>query len=81
MSKSIQTIIKDLLGDMADSGKDAFDDLLDRDGTSGLGRSGATAETLTGLPAGALGALVNPLAPAGGAHHPLAALTGATGAT
>ncbi|MZD59017.1 hypothetical protein GTX07_35175, partial [Streptomyces sp. SID5606] len=82
-SRNIQDIFKDLVGDMADSGKEAFDDLLNRSERSGSCRSGNPVDTLAGLPANAFGALagaVNPAAALAGAANPLAALAGGAGA-
>ncbi|MCK1821753.1 hypothetical protein MTQ10_19570 [Streptomyces sp. XM83C] len=91
MSKNnTQDTLKDLIGDIADSVKKAFDEILDRDDEDDncTDRSGfgAPLQALTGLPAdvlrtaGALSVLgvPNPLAAlAGGGANPLAALTGA----
>ncbi|MCC9690581.1 hypothetical protein E4N64_34705, partial [Streptomyces sp. MNU103] len=52
-NKNIQDIFKDLVGDMADSGKTAFDDMLNRPDRPGS--SGNPVDTLAGLPANALG--------------------------
>ncbi|MYS48543.1 hypothetical protein GTW46_00400, partial [Streptomyces sp. SID6013] len=79
-SKNIQDIIKDLVGDMTDAWKEAFDDLLNRDDDSGSpSGSGSAVNTLAGLPPNALGALAGALNPAtalAGAANPLAALGG-----
>ncbi|MCM8553886.1 hypothetical protein NDF60_26620, partial [Streptomyces sp. STCH 565 A] len=79
-NKNIQDIFKDLVGDMADSGKTAFDDMLNRPDRPGS--SGNPVDTLAGLPANALGALagaVNPATALAGAANPLAALAGGLG--
>ncbi|MZE71692.1 hypothetical protein GTW93_22435, partial [Streptomyces sp. SID5789] len=81
-NKNIQDIFKDLVGNMADSGKEAFDDILNRPEKSGSCRSGNPVDTLAGLPANALGALagaVNPATALAGAANPLAALAGGVG--
>lgn len=82
-SKNIQDIFKDLVGDMADSWKEAFDDLLNRDDDSESSRrSGNAVNTLAGLPPNALGALagaVNPATALAGVANPLAALGGVGG--
>ncbi|PAZ13581.1 hypothetical protein CLM62_24035, partial [Streptomyces sp. SA15] len=77
-NKNMQDILKDFVGNMADSSKEAFDDILNR--PEKPKSSGNPVETLAGLPANALGALagvVNPAAALAGAVNPLAALTGA----
>ncbi|MCZ4612248.1 hypothetical protein O3S80_52615, partial [Streptomyces sp. Lzd4kr] len=76
-NKNMQDILKDLMGNMADSGKEAFDDILNRPEKS----SSATGsvEALAGIPVNALAALAgaaNPAALLAGAANPLAALTG-----
>ncbi|NEC72200.1 hypothetical protein G3I25_11465, partial [Streptomyces rochei] len=78
-NKNIQDIFKDLVGNMADSGKEAFDDMLNRADKPGSSGSGNAIDTLAGLPANALGALagaVNPATALAGAANPLAALGG-----
>ncbi|MES4827662.1 hypothetical protein ABVB25_10825, partial [Streptomyces anthocyanicus] len=85
-SKNVQDIFKDLVGDMTDSWKEAFDDLLNRDDDSGSSRgsgssrdSGNAVSTLAGLPPNALAALagaVNPATALAGVTNPLAALGG-----
>ncbi|MGW8865528.1 hypothetical protein ACWGN8_07840, partial [Streptomyces sp. NPDC055768] len=81
-NKNIQDIFKDLVGNMADSSKEAFDDILNRSEKSDSCRSGNPVDTLAGLPANALGALagaVNPATALAGAANPLAALAGGVG--
>src|ERR1044072_3531935 len=73
-NKNTPDILKDLMGNMADSSKEAFDDILNRPGKAS---SGNAVEALAGLPANALGALagvVNPAAALAAAANPLAAL-------
>ncbi|MER7395302.1 hypothetical protein ABT381_07280, partial [Streptomyces sp. NPDC000151] len=74
-NKNMQDIFKDLAGDMADSGKQAFDDILNRPGKKS--DSDNPVQTLAGLPGNALGALsgaVNPAAALAGAAGPLGAV-------
>ncbi|EHN74287.1 hypothetical protein SMCF_6268, partial [Streptomyces coelicoflavus ZG0656] len=81
-SKNIQDIIKDLIGDMTDSWKEAFDDLLNRDDSDSSSGSGSAVNTLAGLPPNALAALagaVNPATALAGVANPLAALGGVGG--
>ncbi|MFE4581660.1 hypothetical protein ACFRKC_39095, partial [Streptomyces chartreusis] len=79
-NKNMQDILKDLMGNMADSGKEAFDDILNRPEKSSS--AAGSVETLAGLPVNSLAALAgaaNPAALLAGAANPLAALTGTAG--
>ncbi|MDT0380554.1 hypothetical protein RM572_17515 [Streptomyces sp. DSM 42041] len=82
--RNTQNTFKDLLGDVGDSYKRAFDDLLDRDDDKGDDDWFSQAARLQALanPAGLLSAMGgpgggNPLTALGGAGNPLAALGGA----
>ncbi|NUP22129.1 MAG: hypothetical protein HOZ81_39900, partial [Streptomyces sp.] len=66
--KNMQDILKDLMGNMADNGKEAFDEILNRSGKSSS--AAGSVEALAALPASTLAALA-------GAANPAALLAGA----